>query len=106
MNIAKNEVEGLCVGESVFQHDADLDRLDGIEGILGREPTPALAVSLSEQYEKMLDMLADGPFRNTAELKLLGYKNSEIAQKMECSVRTVDRRLNHIRNKWQVADFS
>jgi DNA-directed RNA polymerase specialized sigma24 family protein len=36
-----------------------------------------------------------------AGAKMEGYTNAEIAQRLACSLRTVERRLELIRNTWQ-----
>ena len=39
--------------------------------------------------------------RELALARMEGYSNEEIAQRLGCSVRTVERRLHLVRTKWQ-----
>lgn len=75
----------------------------GIGQVLGREPTPELAAQMAEQTQHLFDLLDDDPLRLVALLKLEGYTNEEIARSMDCSLRTVKRRLANIRRQWEVA---
>ena len=75
----------------------------GIDQVLGREPTPALAAQMAEQTQRLLELLESEPLRRIALLKLEGYTNEEIAGTMDCSLRTVKRRLARIRQEWENA---
>ena len=44
--------------------------------------------------------LADADLRALAIAKMEGYTNQEIAERLDCSLRTVERRLHLIRKKW------
>jgi RNA polymerase sigma factor (sigma-70 family) len=70
-----------------------------IEQVIGRDPTPEFAVQVAEQCEILLSCLNDVR-RRTAELKLQGFTNQEIAEQMDCGLRTVERRLNAVRLAW------
>jgi RNA polymerase sigma factor (sigma-70 family) len=72
----------------------------GFEEILATEPSPEFAASVSEEYRRLLSKLGENRSRDIAELKLEGYTNKEIAQRLNCSLRTVERKLWYIRNKW------
>jgi DNA-directed RNA polymerase specialized sigma24 family protein len=73
------------------------------ELIVGTEPSPELAVMVAENCERLLDML-DASQRRIALLKLEGHSNAEIAQRLDCGVRTVERRLELTRRVWQTSD--
>ncbi|HUT94074.1 MAG TPA: ECF-type sigma factor [Thermoguttaceae bacterium] len=75
----------------------------GIGQVLGREPTPDFAAQMAEQTQRLLDLLEDESLKLIALLKLEGYTNEEIARSMDCSVRTVKRRLARIRQEWEHA---
>jgi RNA polymerase sigma factor (sigma-70 family) len=66
-----------------------------------REPTPEFAVQVAEEYARLLGSLEEGPFRQLAALKMEGFTNEEIAARLDCSLRTVERRLGMIRRRWQ-----
>jgi len=91
---------GKVRGESVFlQPDGD-DDAAGIEQALGREPSPELANMVAEDCQRMLDRLDDTTLRQIALLKLEGYTSEEIAERLGCVLRTVERKLERIREKW------
>jgi RNA polymerase sigma factor (sigma-70 family) len=64
--------------------------------VVGREPTPLFAAQVAEECRHLLGQLNDVE-RQTAVLKLQGLTNRQIAEQMDCSLRTVDRRLRSVR---------
>jgi RNA polymerase sigma factor (sigma-70 family) len=97
---AKKRGEGQVRGESIFIRPGGEPNGPGIGGVLGDEPTPELATMAAESCEELLGMLGDESQREVARLKLEGYTNEEIAERLGCVVRTVERKLNLIREKW------
>lgn len=89
-------------GESYFQQDenGDLAYDRGIGGILGKEPTPELAAEVAADCQHYLDLLDDETLRQIAVLTLEGYRTEEIAAKLGCVRRTVERKLGRIREIW------
>ena len=75
------------------------ESLGSLEQIISREPTPEFAVEFGERCELLLEKLSDIE-RETAELKLQGYSNREVADRLGCGLRTVGRRLAAIRLCW------
>ncbi len=71
--------------------------------LLDHQPTPELAAMLAENYARLLDRL-DAEQRQIAEMKLAGFTNPEIAAKLGCGLRTIDRRLQLIRRIWDDAN--
>ena len=61
---------------------------------------PQLAAELAEQCHRLLDLLQDEDLRSIALLKMEGYTNEEIAKRLQCVPRTVERKLERIREKW------
>lgn len=55
---------------------------------------------LKEECERLLDVLGNDEFRKVALLKVEGYTNNEIANALQCTRRTVQRRLEFIRTVW------
>ncbi|MEJ7591092.1 MAG: ECF-type sigma factor [Planctomycetaceae bacterium] len=49
---------------------------------------------------ELLQLLTE-ELREVAVLRLLGYRNSEIAVQFRCSERSIDRKLNAIREMWE-----
>jgi DNA-directed RNA polymerase specialized sigma24 family protein len=92
---------GRVRGESVFLRADAIEELEvGIQAIADQEPTPDLAVELSEQVQVMLTRLGDDSLREIAVLKLEGFSNEEIADRLQCGLRTVERKLRGIRAIW------
>jgi RNA polymerase sigma factor (sigma-70 family) len=69
-------------------------------------PSPAEAAVLNEALERRLGALADPELRQIALWRLEGYSNREIAEKLDCTERSVERRLERIRSKWTSYDDS
>jgi len=92
---------GAVRGESVFLRVDDGEEHDhGIGQVLGEEPTPELANMVAEDCRHMLDSLGDETLRQVALLTLEGYNTQEIAEKLGCVRRSVERKLERIREKW------
>jgi DNA-directed RNA polymerase specialized sigma24 family protein len=72
-----------------------------LEQIVGREPSPAFAAQLAEECRRLLRNLADDELRSVALWKMEGYTNEEIAAKLGCVLRTVERKLRLIRSHWK-----
>jgi RNA polymerase sigma factor (sigma-70 family) len=90
---------GAVRGESVFA-GADSDHAVGIGQVMGEEPTPEVAAMVAEQCEHLLNCLDNESLRQIALLKLEGYTNEEIAERLDCAPRTVERKLGRIRELW------
>jgi DNA-directed RNA polymerase specialized sigma24 family protein len=69
--------------------------------VIGDVPTPEFAAMMAEQCRRLLSGLSDPELQALAVAKMQGYTNREIAEQRECSVRTVERRLDLIRKKWK-----
>ena len=63
------------------------------------KPTVELADKVMEQGNALLELLTDAKLRSVAILKLEGYTNSEIAEKIGRSIKTVEWRLKQIRKQ-------
>lgn len=94
---------GKVRGESVFFRP-DNDNQIGLAQTMGREPTPEMANIVAEDCEQLMRRLDDDSLRQIAILKLEGYLLDEIAGKLGCAVRTVERKIERIRKIWTVAD--
>jgi DNA-directed RNA polymerase specialized sigma24 family protein len=69
--------------------------------VISREPDPAFAAQLVEEYERLLEQLGDTNLRKVAVWKLEGYTNKEIKAKLGRSLATVERKLGFIRDAWE-----
>jgi DNA-directed RNA polymerase specialized sigma24 family protein len=74
-----------------------------VDALTSREPTPEFATQFIEICEVLFDGLPDPMLRQIGWLRLEGYADHEIASQLNCSRRTVQRRLEIIRRRW--SDF-
>src|SRR5262249_35194380 len=72
----------------------------GLDHLAGREPSPAFAAELAEEFCHRLEVL-DEELRTIAVWKLEGDTTEEIAVRLDCAPRTVERKLRLIRSLWQ-----
>jgi DNA-directed RNA polymerase specialized sigma24 family protein len=87
--------EGALAGPGSSAADSPLGQ------IAGAEPTPEFAAQVAEECRRLLDRLGDAELRSVALWKMEGYTVEEIAARLGCVPRTVDRRLRLIRDLWQ-----
>ncbi len=71
-----------------------------LENIAADEPTPEIVVELTDSLRRLLSAL-DEELRQIAVAKLAGFTNQEIAQQIDRSLPTVERRLKLIRATWK-----
>jgi DNA-directed RNA polymerase specialized sigma24 family protein len=69
--------------------------------LIGPEPSPAFAAQVAEACERLLARLTEADLRAVAVWKMEGYTHEEIAAKLGCAPRTVDRKLRAIRILWE-----
>src|SRR5262245_58283243 len=74
---------------------------DGLAGLAADEPTPEFAAQFAEGCARLLDRLGDSGLRQVALWKLEGFTNEEIAARLGCVERTVERKLRVIRGLWE-----
>jgi RNA polymerase sigma factor (sigma-70 family) len=72
-----------------------------LEEIVGREPTPEFVAEVADECQRLFAALQDADLEAVARCKMEGCTNAEIAQRLDCSPRTVERRLELIRDIWQ-----
>jgi RNA polymerase sigma factor (sigma-70 family) len=72
----------------------------GIAQAPAHEPSPELAALMAEECRRLFDMLTDESLRRVAGLRLDGYTDREIAERLGCGLSTVERRLRTIRAVW------
>lgn len=83
-------------GDSVFL-DADLI---GFDSVPANEPTPEFTAIVSESCERLLGTLKEPLLRQIVLLKFEGWRNKEVAEKLDRSRRTIERKLEVIRRIW------
>jgi len=74
-----------------------------LEQLLSDEPSAEMAAEMAEDYQRLLGLLGDAELRSVALWKVEGYTNKEIAEKLGCVVRSVERKLQRIRILWAEA---
>jgi DNA-directed RNA polymerase specialized sigma24 family protein len=63
-------------------------------------PTPEEAIILAEELEQRVSSLADPLLEQVVLKKLEGLTNKEIAEQLDYTERTIERKLEVIRRKW------
>jgi DNA-directed RNA polymerase specialized sigma24 family protein len=81
------------------QVQGNSDFAEDLHKIAANEPTPDMLVVFNEEYQRLMGAL-DEELRPVARMKLEGYTNAEIAEKLECVQRTIERKLYRIRQSW------
>jgi DNA-directed RNA polymerase specialized sigma24 family protein len=92
---------GLVGGESALLTPGSAAEGRALEQVLGKEPTPAFAAEMADNYRRLLDLLGDDQLRQIALWKMEGFSNDEVAAKLGCAAPTVERRLRLIRKLWE-----
>jgi RNA polymerase sigma factor (sigma-70 family) len=80
-------------GQVAGEHD--------LEQLVTREPTPEEAAAMADECRRLLDLLEDPELRQIALWKVEGYTNEDIAARLDCVPRTVERRVRRIRLLWK-----
>ena len=87
---------GAVRGESGFAEFGD----SGINAIDGKQLTPDLLVEVSESCSQLLDALPDETMKQIVLLKFQGSTNGEVATELNCTRRTIERKLERVRRIW------
>jgi DNA-directed RNA polymerase specialized sigma24 family protein len=93
------------LSDSVFANSQD-DFVAGGIHVASREPTPEFAVEFVEVCERLFHGLEDANLKEIATLKMEGYTDIEVADRLKCSRRTVQRRITIIRRHWEHLEMS
>jgi DNA-directed RNA polymerase specialized sigma24 family protein len=76
------------------------DETDALAQFVSAEPTPEFVVMVAEETTRRLGSLPDAVLRQVAVLRMEGHSNQEIAAKLGCVARTIERKLDVIRSLW------
>jgi len=93
---------GKLRGESALAHPQDNDAVAGLDGVAGPGPTPAEALELKEYADQIIQFLAglsDQTLCDIAIWKSLDRTDAWIAEQLDCSTRTIERKRQLIREK-------
>ena len=86
---------GLVRGDSVYAEAG------GLEQVAGTEPTPEFLHQLADEHRRLLDALDDDTLRSIALWKMEGWTGQEIAGKLGITRRSVERKVERIRELWK-----
>jgi DNA-directed RNA polymerase specialized sigma24 family protein len=78
----------------------------GFDEVAGDDPAPDVAAELAEEFQRLLARLEDPELRAIAVWRMEGYRNTEIARRLDCAEVTVERRLRLIRKLLDEGDGS
>ncbi len=93
--------QGMVRGESIFQAPGQSPGEGGsFDDFSAAEATPEFALELAENYSRLLEKLGDSTLQQIAVWKMEGLQNKEISEKLGTTTRTVERKLNLIRQHW------
>lgn len=81
--------------------DSVCDAEGGLDGVAGSEPTPEFLHQLAEEHQRLLAALGDETLGRIAVWKLEGWTGDEIAGKLGLTRRSVERKLERIRELWK-----
>jgi len=92
--------------DSIFVPSSDDSACAGVGMIASREPTPEFTAEFAETCETLFNSLKDPALHQVGTLRMEGHTDAEIANRLECSRRTVQRRLEVIRRHWDRLELS
>jgi DNA-directed RNA polymerase specialized sigma24 family protein len=91
---------GRVRGDSVL-HASDDDRSSaGFDQFRGEAATPEVLTIAAEEFQRLMLLLDDDRLRQIAQCKLEGYTNEEIAGRLGLACRSIERKLQRIRQIW------
>jgi DNA-directed RNA polymerase specialized sigma24 family protein len=70
------------------------------ELLLSEDPPPELVAEMTDQYHMLFASLDEPELQSIARWKLEGFTNEEIASRLGCVERTIERKLQRIRLVW------
>jgi RNA polymerase sigma factor (sigma-70 family) len=79
----------------------EIPGLYDVERLLSREPIPEEAAEMADECRRLLDLLDEPQLRQIALWKVEGYTNEEIAARLDCVPRTIERKVSRIRLLWK-----
>ena len=74
---------------------------EDVTQLLTRDPTPEEAAELADECRHLLNSLQEPELRQIALWKVEGYTHEEIAARLDCVPRTIERKVSRIRLLWK-----
>lgn len=96
----KKRGSGKVRGESIFHRPGADEPSPGLQQFGDTIPTPLMLAIIEEEGNRLLDLLDDPALRQVAVWRLEGFTNDEIAEKLGLTTRSVERKLQRIRERW------
>jgi RNA polymerase sigma factor (sigma-70 family) len=92
-----------CKTIDVLRREGRFSAVDAgnLEQVFARGPSPEEAAEQAEACQRLFDRLGNDQIRQVALWCVQGFTNDEIAARLNCVPRTVQRHLNEIRRLWQ-----
>jgi DNA-directed RNA polymerase specialized sigma24 family protein len=72
----------------------------GFDQFSGDAPTAEMLAIAAEEFQRLMVLLDDDRLRQIAHCKLEGYTNEEIAARLGLACRSIERKLQRIRQVW------
>lgn len=69
-------------------------------GVVSGGEFPDISAQFADEFRKLMSALGDHDLKRVVHLKLSGHNNNEIAQQLDCSLRTVQYMLKRVRDVW------
>jgi DNA-directed RNA polymerase specialized sigma24 family protein len=91
---------GRVRGDSVLQGRDHDGGNAGFDELLGDDATPEVEVIAAEEFQRLMDLLDDDRLRQIAQYKLDGFTNEEIGPRLGLACRSIERKLQRIRQVW------
>jgi DNA-directed RNA polymerase specialized sigma24 family protein len=92
---------GRVRGDSVLEVSDGDGSGAGFDNILGDAATPEVLAIAVEEYQRLMRGLDDDRLRTIAQCKLEGHQNEEIAERLGLACRSIERKLQRIRQIWE-----
>ena len=93
--------QGHVRGDSVLDAgNSTTSQPHGFEQFANTDPSPEFAAEMTELLERLFTFLDDPMLREIAQQKMAGHTNSEVAERLGISLRSVERALALIRRIW------
>jgi DNA-directed RNA polymerase specialized sigma24 family protein len=91
---------GKVRGDSVLCGEDGEGAPAGFDQFTSDTPTPEVLTIAAEEYGRLMALLEDDQLRQIAEWKLEGYANKNIGEKLGLTRRSIERKLQRIRQTW------
>jgi DNA-directed RNA polymerase specialized sigma24 family protein len=83
--------------------DGDAPKNDALAQVAATELGPEFTAAVVDEIRRLFGDLQDESLRVVALLRMEGYSNEEIASALDCSLRSIERKVQSIRATWERA---